>query len=188
MNTSSKDLKNFDFLLQKHKFRIDSNSDYMFSLLMDNNCGILFQSDGNSLFTTDATSTEVVGRTLIPNSDIPAKIIHAINGDIVLDAKQGDIVLRGMNIRIEGIDGLGGEVTINSSKIVQISAPIVNTQSDKCTITGVVSTSIAGGSSETLGEIANDHSTGTDFIQASFFGKILSAIQRFKKFFDSICG
>jgi hypothetical protein len=188
MNTLSKELELFNFVLQKHKWRIDSDEDLQFSLITNSNCGIMFVSNGNSLFTTDATSTEVVGRIVEPNSNIPAKIIRAINGDIVLLAEQGDIVLKGRNIRIEGVDGLGGEVTINSSKIVQISAPIVNAQSDKCTITGTISASVVGGSTETHGVIANDHSTGTDILQASFFGQILSAIKRFKDFFNSICG
>jgi hypothetical protein len=195
MNTLSKEIEEqFNFILQKHKWRLDSNYDLLFGLILDNNTGIKYFSNGDSMTITNKTSTEVVGVQspenggIIPNSSIPAKIIHAFNGDIVLNAEQGDIVLKGRNIRIEGVDGLGGEVTINSSKIVQISAPIVNAQSDKCTITGSISASIAGGSTETHGVIANDHSTGTDAIQASFFGQIISAIKRFKDFFDSICG
>ena len=188
MNTLSKELEQFNFVLQKHKWRIDSNNGIDFSLITDSNSGIKFLSDGRCLFTTNTTSQETVGWKLPPNCCVPAKIIQAQNGDIVLDALQGDIVLKGMNIRIEAVDGLGGEVTINSSKIVQIGAPIVNTQSDKCTITGTISASVVGGSTETHGVIANDHSTGTDILQASFFGKILSAIKRFKDFFNSICG
>jgi hypothetical protein len=188
MNTLSKELQDFNFVLQKHLFRIDSDSELHFSILTDNNCGIIFGSNGNSLFTTDGTSTEVVGRTIAPNSDIASKRICAINGDIVLDAKNGDIVLKGMNIRIEGVDGMGGEVTINSSKIVQITSPISNIQGDKFTVATTNSASIAGGYVETHGENSNENSTGTDFLQSSFFGKILSAIKKFKKFFESICG
>lgn len=189
MNTLSKELEEINFVLQKHKFRIDSSSTILFSLTLENNCGIFFASNGNSYFTTDNTSTEVVGRKLPADSDIPAKIIRAENGDIVLDAIQGDIVLRGLNIRIEGIDGLGGEVTINSSKTIQIGSPNIKVQSDgNVTMTAASSMSNAGGFTESHGEITNEQTTGTDFIQASFFGKILSAIKKFKNFFNSICG
>ena len=189
MSPLGKELKEFEFFLQKHKFRIDSTEDVPFSILLEgSNSGFLFEKSGNHLFSTDRTSTEVVGIKIAPNSDIPAKMIRAVNGDIVLDALQGDIVLRGMNIRIEGVDGLGGEVTINSSKIVQIGAPIVRSQSEQFTATGTVSASIAGGSAETFGEFSNESSIGTDFLQSSFFGKIFSAIKRFKKFFESVCG
>ena len=185
----SKELEDFNFILQKHKWRIDSNSNILFSLITENDTGFIFASNGNSLFTTDRTSTEVVGRDIPANSDIPAKIIHALNGDIVLDAKQGDIVLRGMNIRIEGVDGLGGEVTINSSKTVQIGAPNVKVQSNgSITMTAASTISTAAGSNEKHGEIANVETNGTDAIQHSCFGQILAAIKRFKDFFSSICG
>jgi hypothetical protein len=189
MNTLSKELEEFNFVLQKHRFRIDSNSDILFSLLNEDNTGISFFRNGDSLFITNNTSTEVVGLKVPPNSDIPAKIIHAVNGDIVLDAKQGDIVLRGMNIRIEGVDGSGGEITINSSKTIQMDAPNVKVQSQgNITMSAASSFSAAGGSNMIHGEITNEQTTGTDFLQSSFFGKILSAIKRFKDFFNSICG
>lgn len=190
MNTLSKEFEEqFNFVLQKHKWRLDSDRDKLFSLLTEDNTGIQFFRNGDSLFITDKTSTEVVGKNIPPNSDIPAKIIHAVNGDIVLDAKQGDIVLRGLNIRIEGIDGLGGEVTINSSKTVQIGAPNVKVQSDgNVNMTAASSFSAAGGSLMSHGEYTNETTAGTDILQASFFGKILSAIKRFKDFFNSICG
>ena len=190
MNTiTTQTLKDINFVLQKHKWRIDSNDDILFSLITESNTGIKFYSTGDSIFTTDNTSSEVVGRNIPPNSDIPAKIIHALNGDIVLDARQGDIVLRGMNIRIEGTDGLGGEITINSSKTVQIGAPNIKLQSDgNITMTSASSISAGGGFTESHGEITNEQTTGTDFLQASFFGKILSAIKKFKEFFNSICG
>ena len=189
MSNLSDDLEQFNFVLQKHKFRIDSSSDLPFSLITDDNSGIIFTSEGNSFFTTDNTSTEVVGKNIPPDSDIPAKIIRAINGDIVLDANQGDIVLRGLNIRIESIDGLGGEITMNSSKTIQMNAPNMKLQSEgKVSITAANSLSVVGGSKESHGEITNEHTTGTDLLQSSFFGGILSALKKFKEFFSSLCG
>jgi len=188
MNEFSKELEELNFVLQKHKFRISSDSTCTFSLLTDNNSGLEFFENGNSIFITDKTSTEVVGRKLPPASDIPAKMIHALNGDIVLDARQGDIVLRGLNIRIEGTDGLGGEVTINSSGIVQITAPTTRIQGEYCTMSASSCASLGAGALETHGEVSNEATSGSDFIRSSFFGKILSAIKRFKKFFESVCG
>lgn len=188
MNKFSKELQELDFVLQKHKFRISSDSTCTFSLLTDNNSGLEFFENGNSIFITDKTSTEVVGRKIAPASDIPAKMIYALNGDIVLDARQGDIVLRGLNIRIEGTDGLGGEVTINSSKIVQIGAPTTNIQGDNLTVSTSSRVSLGSGTVETHAEVSNEATAGSDFIRSSFFGKILSAIKRFNKFFESKCG
>ena len=41
-----------------------------------------------------------------------------MGGNIVIDAKDGDIILKGLNIRIEGQDG-SGEVTITAPKQIQ---------------------------------------------------------------------
>lgn len=184
----STDLKDFEFILQKHKFRIDSNADVYFSLLMDNNCGIVFSETGNTIFSTDKTYTEVVGRDNPPNTGVPSKMIRAINGDIVLDARNGDIVLRGANIRVEGNDPEGGAVIISSTKNFQVNAPITNVQGTSVTIAGEMCAAVTGGYAEQHGEISNEHTKGTDFLKSSFFGKILTAITKFKEFFNSTCG
>ena len=41
-----------------------------------------------------------------------------MGGNIVIDAKDGDIILKGLNIRIEAQDG-SGEVTITAPKQIQ---------------------------------------------------------------------
>lgn len=187
MSTLGKDLEDFNFILQKHRFRIDSSDDVAFSLLMDNISGIKFKSNGDLDVTTDKTFKEVVGKKIEAFSRVPAKITQAENGDIVLEAKTGSIYLRGLKVIIEGVDGLGGEVIINSSKNFQVDAPIVSIQSDKFTAASTISSSVAGGSIETLGQFANESATGTDEEKASFFGRILSAIKKFRKFFDSSC-
>ena len=66
----------------------------------------------------------------------PAKIIRAKNGDIIIEAMSGEIVLRGKNIRIEAIDGKG-EVTVTSTSQIALNSPI---QSFKSTNSNSVST------------------------------------------------
>lgn len=180
----------FDFILQKHKFRIDSNEDILYGMLMDNNCGIFWDAEGNSRFTTDKTSLEVVGKKIKigPNERIPAKWINAKNGDIVLDAENGNIVLRAANIQIVSNDPLGGAVTISSTKNVRIDSPITNVQGENFCVAAVMEASVTGGSLSNHGEYNNESTTGTDIIKASWYGKVLTAIKKFQKFFDSICG
>lgn len=188
MNTISKELKDLDFVLQKHKFRIDSSTDIHFGLITDAGSGIMFTKNGASLFTTDLTSTEVVGLNVEPGQKIPAKIIRAMNGDIVLDAEDGNIILRGNNVQIHAVDALGGQIIIDSSKIIQMNSPIANYQGDKFNVAATNSIDLGGGSAAVHGEYSQENTTGTDEIKASFFGKILSAIKKFKNFFNSICG
>jgi hypothetical protein len=186
--TSNQDL--FEFILQKHRFRLDSNPNVYFSLLMDNNCGIQFLNNGNVQLTADNGYIEVLGEKIktTPGACNPAKIIYAKNGDIILDALNGDIVLRGSNIHIESTDPSGGEIVIRSNKTVQIDSSNTNIQGDTLSVASTLSSAIAGGFKESHGEINNESTAGTDIIKSSYYGKILSAIKRLKDFFNSICG
>lgn len=184
----NKDFDFYNFILQKHKFRIDSNKDVYFGLSTDEHDGIRFFSDGRVVFNCSNIFTEVVGRKVEPHSGIPAKIIRAENGDIVLEALNGDIVLRGANIRTEAVDALDGEITLNASRIVQLSAPTINGQGDNITLAASNVISTAGGTNEQYADVSTEQATGTDIFKTSFFGKILSAIKKFEEFFKSTCG
>ena len=182
-----------EYTQQKHKFRIDSSDKEKidFSVLTDAGAGLTFDSNGNTRFHTNNTSIEVVGRKIQkPSSDtcIPAKFIQAKGGDIILEAEQGDIYLRGRNIFIVAKDALGGEVVIDSNKIIQMNAPVVNTQAENVTTVASGTLNLGAGAITKNGEIINEDTTGTDEIKASFFGKILSGLKKFKKFFNSKCG
>lgn len=186
----------YDFILQKHKFRIDSSTPFGkslgpdFMLMTDAGSGIMFSSDGASFMMTSLYSVETVGVNYRPDPDSSAKSakhIKAYNGDIVLEANNGDIVLKGLNIRLHARDAFGGEIIIDSSKFIQMNAPISTIQGDNFTVSAANSVNLGGGSASVIGQFANEQTTGTDEIKASFFGKILSAIKRFKDFFNTIC-
>lgn len=175
------------FILQKHQFRIDSNSEVCFSLLTDKIQGIKFKKNGDAEFTTPGTSKEVVGCVGGYADNVPSKIIRAENGDIVLDAINGNIVLKGKNIKIDAKDALGGQITLDSSRAVSVSASLINAQGDKITIAGANSASVVGGSTEVHAQISNESTTATDVLKSGFLGQILTAIEKFSEFFSSIC-
>jgi hypothetical protein len=181
-----------EYTQQKHKFRIDSSDKEKidFSVLTDAGAGLTFESNGNTNFYTNNESREIVGRKIQkpPGTCIPAKLIQAKGGDIFLEAEQGDIYLRGRNIFIVAKDALGGEVVIDSNKIIQMNAPVVNTQAENVTTVASGTLNLGAGAITKNGEIINEDTTGTDEIKASFFGKILSGLKKFKKFFNSKCG
>jgi hypothetical protein len=130
---------------------------------------------------------EVLGRKLDKKSGVPAKWVYAENGDIVLDARNGNIVLRAQNIQLHAVDALGGQITLDASKIVNISSPIFNATSDYAHLSCAANIDIVGGSSGIHGEFANENTKGTEETDTSFFGKILTGIKKFKKFFKSNC-
>lgn len=172
------------------RFRVDSTSEFPFGLVTDKLTGIMFFDDGSSILNIEGTSQETVGRKLKPsdsNKTNIGKIIQAINGDIVLNAKNGTIYLDAKHIRINGGDPIGGSVVISGSSVTQINSPSTNIQGDSFCVATNFTSSMGSSFSENHGEISNDNTSGTDEEDSSFFGKILAAIKRFKKFFNSIC-
>ena len=149
--------------------------------------GDIFYENGDHDFVVNATSKEVVGKN-ITNEQTPAKIIYAKNGGIHLCAPNGTITIEAANIRFVGVDGLdGGEITFQASKIINMDAPTVNTQSTNVVIAAAQTASIAGTTADVNGGTQVTVSSGVDADSSSVLGQIVQAIKRFQKFFDSIC-
>lgn len=183
-------LKKIQKNIKLGRFGIDSTDEAHLWITTDCGGGLVFASNGNSIFTTYNSSIECVGLKLKPSGSSPpppAKIIHAWNGDIVLDAKQGDIVLRGKNIKIVATDSTGGQIVMDSSKLFNVSAPVTKISGDYCTISGSADISTMAGTGSNHGEIIQESSSGTSATKSSLLGRILAIIEKVKKFFESPC-
>lgn len=152
-----------------------------YGITTDGGNSSFFQKDGKRVEVTPYTYYENVGNNCVAGE--PAKIIYAKNGNIHLEAANGDIILKAKNIRIVAEDG-SGEVTINSGKIVDIRAPSIKENGTNITV-------VASGNSETIAgtksgsaQIQNQDGSSTDLLQGSFLGNIMSGLQSLKKFFD----
>jgi hypothetical protein len=178
---------------QYNGFRVESGTstpelgkiDYC--IATDNNQGLIFCQNGDLLTRNKASSHELCG-THLTDDTTPAKTIDAANGDIHIRAKNGTIILEAANIRLVGVDGKGGEITLQASKQVHMDAPTVGAQGTNITLAASQSSSIAGGGSVEVtasGQVTT--SSGTDTDSSSFLGQILQAIKKFKEFFNSIC-
>ena len=181
------------FARQLPGFRIEAGTDSAKNGKIDIACttdkgqGIIIYENGNCDFTVDKTSKEVVGHK-IADDKTPAKVIDAVNGDIHLRALNGTITLQAKNIRIIGVDGLEGEVTIQGSKIVKMSAPNVEVQSSgAATIAAAQGVNIAGAYTDISASTQTTISSGIDAASSSILGQVLAAIKKFKDFFKSIC-
>ena len=151
-----------------------------FSIITDNGQGFEYRVDGVKLDHCNAQSYEECGRDV--KTGTPAKIIRAKRGDIVIEALDGDIILRGNNIRIQAKDG-NGEVTINSVKQIALNSPIVNTKASNLNMVASNSASIAAQATDTVGNIQNSQAAAVDIGQASILGKLLGILTKFKDFF-----
>jgi hypothetical protein len=157
-----------------------------YSVTTDNNQGFVFYENGNLIIRNKATSMELCGESLTDNKT-PAKTIDAANGDIHIRAKNGTIILEAANIRLVGVDGKGGEITIQASKTVHMDAPTVGAQGTNITLAASQSSSIAGSTTDITGHAQVTTSSGADEDSSSVMGKIIQAIKKFKEFFNSIC-
>ena len=162
------------------------NGDIELGLSTPTKQGINFYKNGNCDFAINGTLKEVSGINGKKAEEF-SRIIDAANGSILIQALNGTITLKAANIRLVGVDGTGGEVTIQASKTVNTTAPTVSTQATNATIVGSQSASVAGSTAEVTGSAQVTVSSGAESDSSSLLGQILTAIKKFKKFFSSIC-
>jgi len=133
-------------------------------------------------------SVEVVG-TKIKKSNthtedplVPAKWVVAKNGDIVFDAKQGNIVLKGHNILIEanGIRKDGdGDVLIKANKGIRVTGPDIRIDGTNVRIMAQKEFTIVG---KIYGEVLAGTlvlASGSDFGSSSLMNKITTLAKNF---------
>lgn len=177
---------------QYNGFRVESGTstpelgkiDY--AVTTDNNQGLILCQNGNLLIRNKASSLELCGEKLTDDKT-PAKTIDAANGDIHIRAKNGTIILEAANIRLVGVDGKDGEITIQASKQVNMNSPTITTQGTNITLAASQNASVAGSSTDVTGHAQVTTSSGVDSDSSSLLGQILQAVKKFKDFFNSIC-
>jgi hypothetical protein len=152
-----------------------------YAVFTDHNQGFQFTTDGEHTQVTNKTSYELSG---IDGTDgVPGKLIRVKKGDIVLEALDGDIIIRGKNIRIVALDG-NGEVTINSGKHFSVNAPIQNVKGSNSNTVMSNSASIGAQATDTTGNIQNSQNSGVEEAQSSILSQLLGIVKKFQKFFE----
>ena len=148
--------------------------------------GINMYKNGNCDFCINGTLKEVSGFNVKPGG--AGRIINAKNGDILIKADNGTITLQAKNIRLVGVDGVEGEITLQASKNCSINAPTAGIQGTNISLAASSKVQIAGAAAASfVGGASVEVQSGTDAENSSVIGKILKALEDFKKFFSSIC-
>ncbi len=163
-----------------------ANGDIELGLSTPTKQGINMYKNGNCDFAINGTLKEVSGFK-VKNPEEFARIIDATNGSILIQALNGTITLKAKNIRLVGVDGTEGEITLQASKKILTNAPTVTTQGTNVTLAASQNASVAGSTTTVHGATPPDVSSGAETDNSSIMGQILDAIKRFKKFFSSIC-
>ena len=163
-----------------------ANGDIELGLSTPTKQGINMYKNGNCDFAINGTLKEVSGFK-VKNPDELARIIDADNGSILIQALNGSIILKAKNIRLVGVDGTEGEVTIQASKTVHMDAPTIGGQGTNISFAGANKTQVAGTSLDLATSTKAACASGVDTDSSSIMGQILKAIKDFKDFFASIC-
>ena len=95
---------------------------------------------GKAVLYTPGLSMEVLGEGLKVRdagdvSMLPAKIVKCKRGDIIIEAENGDITLRGRNIHIDSTGGgQDGQLNMKATRLATIDSPDVRLQGEKILI------------------------------------------------------
>jgi len=95
---------------------------------------------GRAILSTPGLYAENLGDGLAFRSSpinyiLPAKQINCRKGDIILDAENGDIILRGQNIRFNAVGGKqDGVLTIEAKRSIDVDTAALRVQSENATV------------------------------------------------------
>ena len=138
-----------------------ANGDIELALSTPTKQGINMYKNGNCDFAINGTLKEVSGFK-VKNPEEFARIIDAENGSILIQALNGTITLKAKNIRLVGVDGTEGEITLQASKKILTNAPTVTTQGTNITLSAAQNASVAGSSTTIHGAKPPDISSGAE--------------------------
>ena len=157
-----------------------------YSLTTDTKQGIQIYKQGNMKIGSNK-SIEI--RTTTKPKDKDAAItLSAQCGNIVIEAKNGDVVLMGKNVQIESTDA-SGIVSIKSKKTIKLDAPRVDIEGTTVSVLASSEAKIVAGSTTIHGELSMEMSEGHEAIlNGSLLSIIINGLEDIKKFFKSPCG
>lgn len=132
-------------------------------------------------------SIEIRSHTKAKNTDTSITIASEC-GNLVIEAKNGDVVLKGKNVQIEATDK-DGIVFIKSAKTIRTEAPRVDIQGTTVNVLADLDLLCCGANTTMRGEISMGMSEGhEEILNGSLLSKIINGLDEIKKFFKSPCG
>ena len=151
-----------------------------YTMFTDEGQGIAWYKNGLHRLVTNGCSYETVGvgKRGEQKENQPAKLICASTGNICLECQDGDVLIKGRNIRFEAEN----ELTLVSSKHISLDCSVLNLKGTNTNILATQRLSQGANFLEAEGGAGNESGTSTDAIKGGFLGKIIKAFGRFKDF------
>jgi len=157
-----------------------------FSLTTDTLQGFQFYKKGDAKLLANR-SIEVVAGGRQESEDSFSIMLNAKTGHIEVKALNGDLILKGANVKILATDA-DGDVWINSQKTITVEGPEVEVKGTKTRLTGKQNMNIQGGTTEVYAETgAVMVGSGQDTVTSpTLIGKILNFLTKAKTILDTI--
>lgn len=153
-----------------------------YAMFTDNGQGFQYTTDGQYRQVCHKTSYELCGSDN-KSSDEPAKVIRGQKGDIIIEAVEGDLILRGKNIRIVALDGVG-EVTVVSGKHFAVNAPVQSFKGSNSNTVMSNSASVGAQATDTTGNMQNSQTSGAEETEGSVLTRLLNIAKKFQQFLE----
>jgi hypothetical protein len=152
-----------------------------YAVFTDNSQGFQFTTDGEHTQVTRKTSYDISG--LDGKDGVPGKVIRVKKGDIIIEAMDGDIIIRGNNIRFVALDG-AGEVTVNAGKQFAVNSPVQNMKGGTSNTVMSNSVSVGAQAVDTTGNMQNTQSSGVEEAQSSILSRLLGIVKKFQNWLE----
>jgi len=152
-----------------------------YSVVTDTSQGVHYAANGNKFDNCNASSIELCGINC--DAEGFGKTLKALNGNILIECLNGEIVLKANSIRLLARDGKG-EITLVANSQIASKAPIVNAKGTISNALMTNSASVAAGSVDSVGNIQNSSGVTTDILKGTFLGSIMKILEKFKKFLE----
>ena len=144
-----------------------------YTMFTDEGQGIAWYKNGLHRLVTNGCSYETVGvgKRGEQKENQPAKLICASTGNICLECQDGDVLIKGRNIRFEAEN----ELTLVSSKHISLDCSVLNLKGTNTNILATQRLSQGANFLEAEGGAGNESGTSTDAFKGGFLGKIIKA-------------
>lgn len=157
-----------------------------YCLTTDTKQGIQIYKQGNMKIGANK-SIEIRSGSKAKNTDTSITIASEC-GNLVIEATNGDVVLKGKNVQIEATDK-DGIVFIKSAKTIKTEAPRVDIQGTNVSVLAALGANIIGANTTIHGGISMEMTEGHEAIlNGSLLSRIINGLEEIKKFFKSPCG
>lgn len=152
-----------------------------FIVATDQNQGIEFYEKGNAKVLANKSIEIVAGKDQDDEKSFTIAL-DAKTGHIEITAREGDLILRGGNVKILATDA-DGDVFINSKKTVTMKAPECNVKGTKVSMTATSDMHVDGGTVELYSQTGSTmFSSGQDEFQTpTSIGTLINFVANAKK-------